>query len=67
MSAKASGLGVVSSLSPAKMEPAPAKKQRAWPSGLISVRPALRRTVVVGNTMRVTAIIRTISKMSTGV
>ena len=61
-----SGLGVVSNLSPAKIELAPAKKHKACPSWLIWVRPADRRTCDSGITIRAVATIRTISKISTG-
>ena len=61
-----SGLGVVRSLSPAKIELAPAKKHKACPSRDIFIRPAERRTWDCGITMRAVAIIRTISQISTG-
>ncbi len=41
-------------------------KHRACPSALISERPADRRTRDLGMVMRATAIMRTISKASTG-
>lgn len=48
------------------MEFAPAKKQSAWPSSEIWVRPAERRTFAFGTAMRAMAIILTTSKMVTG-
>ncbi len=45
-SSSQSGLGVVSSFSPAKIELAPAMKQRACSARLISVLPALSLTMV---------------------
>ena len=58
-----SGFGVVKSLSPAKIEPAPDIKHNAWPSSVISVLPAESRTVVVGSTIRVVATILIISQI----
>src|SRR5690242_3284781 len=59
------GLGVVNSFSPANIELAPAIKQKACSTVLISVRPADKRTTVLGITMRVVAIMRTISHIET--
>src|ERR1700748_1945904 len=42
------GFGVVNNFSPAKIELAPAIKQKACSTTLISVRPAERRTTVLG-------------------
>ncbi|MNN04805.1 hypothetical protein D3C81_1175410 [compost metagenome] len=65
MSSLTSGLGVVRSLSPEKIEFAPAKKHKACPSVLMLVRPAERRTCVVGNKIRAVATMRTISHIET--
>ena len=65
LSSSNEGLGVVSSLSPAKIELAPARKQRACSAWLISARPALSLTMVAGIRIRAVAIIRTISQTST--
>jgi len=59
-------LGVVSSLSPVKMELAPAKKHMACSDWLNRTRPAERRTIDLGITIRAVAIIRIISKIDTG-
>src|SRR5882724_2516332 len=59
------GLGVVKSRSPVKIELAPARRQRAWVSADMAVRPAERRTRDRGSTMRAVAIIRTRSSGST--
>src|SRR3569833_4175559 len=59
------GFGVVNNFSPAKIEFAPAIKQYACATVLISVRPAERRTTVLGITIRAVAIIRTISQIDT--
>src|SRR5689334_1214667 len=61
-----SGLGVVSSLGPQKMELAPARKHSAWVSSLISSRPADSRTMDLGMVMRATAMVRTKSSGSSG-
>ena len=65
MSLLMSGLGVVNNLSPAKMEEAPAIKQRACPSSDISVRPADNRTTALGITIRAVATMRNMSQMGT--
>src|SRR5438874_2419528 len=65
-STSTSGFLAVRSLSPKKMELAPAKKQSAWPSREIRVRPAASRTRASGNAIRATAINLTSSKISTG-
>src|SRR4029078_4010002 len=52
------GFGAVSSLSPKKMELAPARKQRNCNSRLMRSRPALRRTRARGNALRATAMQR---------
>src|SRR5262249_44657893 len=61
-----SGLGVVSSSSPTKIEWAPARKQSACPSSLMPVRPALRRITASGIRRRATATVRTTSLQSSG-
>ena len=66
MSSSTSGFGVVSNLSPAKIEFAPAKKHIACPSLLIFVLPADKRTCVSGITILVVATILIISQISTG-
>ena len=48
MSSSKAGLGVVSNLSPEKMELAPAIKHSACSAILISARPALNRTMAAG-------------------
>ena len=48
---------MVSSLSPRKMELAPARKHSACASWDIAVRPALRRTIAFGSSTRVAAIL----------
>src|SRR5437588_2191979 len=65
-SPSAEGLGAVSSLSPKKIELAPARKQRICSSRLILSRPALRRTRALGKAIRVVATRRTSSMESTG-
>src|SRR5205085_2601348 len=65
-SAVAAGFSAVSSLSPKKIEFAPAKKQSAWPSRVMRVRPAARRTRARGIAMRATATNRTRSKIYAG-
>jgi len=56
-------LGWVNSLSPAKMEFAPARKQSAWPSFEKLILPADSLTTDPGNTILVVAIILIISQM----
>ena len=58
-SSSCSGLGVVSSFPPTKMELAPARKHRACISALIVSRPADSRTMAFGQTIRATATVRT--------
>jgi hypothetical protein len=65
MSSLKAGFGVVSNLSPAKIEFAPAKKHKACASALIDNLPADKRTADFGITIRVTATIRTISQTGT--
>ena len=65
LSASTSGFGVVSSLSPAKMLFAPARKHRACSSVFIRTLPADRRTMAFGMMIRAVAIIRTISQTET--
>src|SRR6202012_4876966 len=59
------GFGVVKSFSPANNELAPAIKQSACSTVVISVRPADKRTTVLGIIIRVVAIMRTISHTET--
>ena len=65
-SSDSSGFGAVRSLSPKKIELAPAKKQSACPSRVRAVRPALSRTRARGRAIRVVAMSRTSSNTSTG-
>ena len=58
-----SGFGVVRSLSPANIDPAPAIKHMACPSSVICVLPAESRTVVFGRTILVVATILIISQI----
>ena len=60
------GFFVVSSLSPRKIELAPARKHSACSSSLICSRPADSRTIEAGITMRATAMVRTNSMPSSG-
>ena len=62
--ASLSGLSAVSSVSPTKIELAPAKKHSACVSSLISVRPAESRTNDFGIMMRASAMVRTNSMSS---
>lgn len=57
-------LSVVSSRSPVKIELAPAMKHSAWVLSLMLSRPADKRTMVVGMTIRATATVRTNSMSS---
>src|SRR5450432_307010 len=59
------GFGVVSSLLPAKIELAPAIKQKACSGIVISARPALSLTMDFGINILAVAIMRTISQIST--
>ena len=59
------GFGVVSNLSPANMELAPARKQRACSDSGISRRPAESRTMAVGMMIRAVAIIRSMDQTLT--
>src|SRR5262249_25553042 len=65
-SPSADGFGAVSSLSPKKIELAPARKQSACSSRLMRSRPALRRTRDLGKASRAIAISRTSCSGSTG-
>ncbi len=66
MSCRYSGLPVVSSFSPKKIEFAPAIMHSSCASSFICSRPAESRTIARGIRMRAQAIIRTISIGSTG-
>ena len=63
-SASTSGLSVVRSLSPWKIELAPARKHNAWIPSPSSRRPADSRTIAFGIVMRATATVRTNSNGS---
>ena len=65
-SASCSGFVIVSSLSPKKIEFAPAMKHNICASRLKPTRPADKRTRAVGITIRAVAHIRTISNGSIG-
>src|SRR5690606_24311177 len=58
-SASSPALGAVSSLSPVKIELAPAMKHSAWVASLIASRPADRRTIDSGMVIRAVATVRT--------
>ncbi len=64
LSLSSAGLPAVSSVSPTKIEFAPAKKQSACNSSLIDVRPAESRTIERGIMMRASAMVRTNSSGS---
>jgi hypothetical protein len=66
LSSSASGFGVVRSLSPKKIELAPAYIASTWASRVSSERPALSRTRARGIKMRAHATMRTRSSGSTG-
>src|SRR6476619_3095546 len=64
-SSSKAGLGVVSNLSPEKIELAPAIKHKACSATLISARPALNLTIAANIIILAVAIILTISQIST--
>ena len=65
-SRSASGLAVVSSFGPMKIELAPARKHSACNSSFICSRPAERRIIEAGIRILATAMVRTKSKPSSG-
>ena len=65
LSSSKSGLAVVSSFSPVKIELAPAIKHNACSATDIRTRPADKRTRALGIVMRAVAIMRSISQIDT--